>query len=308
MRITSKMFYERFLSDLAKNTESIYRSHEQMTTGNRVNRPSDDPTAVSKIVGYETEISSFDEYTRTMDTARTYLDAIDSGLGTLSSILARAKELALQGASETIDANSRKLIAKEVSMLKEAVIDIANTRVGDRYLFAGYRSNAVPVDSATGAVMTDANAVELQIASDVMIGINITAGSVFNDATPLAAYGGAGFDTDNDRYVLRALNFLSESLENNDLPRIRQSLDHIDSVMNTVHLAIGEVGARLNRVDAEESLGADGKYNSQVYLSRLRDADLAKSVSDMQERLTALQALRTISSDFLKTNLFDFIR
>lgn len=98
MRITTKMFYDRFLSDYQKNMEAIFKSQEQISTGKRVNRPSDDPAALSRIVSYRTQISSISEYKKAIDTGRGYLGSIDSGLSSLNEELIRARELALEAA------------------------------------------------------------------------------------------------------------------------------------------------------------------------------------------------------------------
>lgn len=306
MRITNKMFYDRFLSDMQKNMEVIFKSKEQLSTGKKINRPSDDPTAMSRIVDYKTQISVIGEYKRAIDSAKSSIEAMNSSLLSVSNIMVRARELALQGATGTIDANSRRMIAREVGVLLESAIGIANTRVGDKYIFSGYKSDSAPIAS-TGAFVSDSNAVEINISPTITIGINIPANNLFNDSTsPLAPP--PPYDTNADRSVLPALNTLKLALERNDVPIIQTSLSNIDRVSGIVLQTMAEVGARLNKLDAIEKLHDDREYNINTYLSTDQDADIPKLVSEMSQRQAALESLRTVSSDFLRTSLFDFIR
>jgi flagellar hook-associated protein 3 FlgL len=180
MRITTKMFYDRFLSDMQKNMEAIFKNQEQISTGKKINRPSDDPTAMSRIIAYKTQITAFDEYKRAIDTANSNIEAMDKVLLDLSDVLNRSKELALGGANGITTSNDRTMIAKEVSSLLEHVIDIANTKVGDRYIFSGYKSNIAPIDKNTGEFVGDANIVKVDINPDMGIAVNIPASELFS--------------------------------------------------------------------------------------------------------------------------------
>ncbi|MCL5062514.1 MAG: flagellar hook-associated protein FlgL [Nitrospiraceae bacterium] len=180
MRITTKMFYDRFLSDMQKNTESIFKSHEQISTGKKVNRPSDDPTAMSRIVNYKARLSTIGEYKRAIDTTRSYNESIDSAFSNLNELLVRVKELALQGADGATTGADRQMIVKEVAVQMEHAIDVANTKVGDRYIFSGYKSNIPPIDLNTGEFVSDASFATVDISFGVSMRINIPAGDLFS--------------------------------------------------------------------------------------------------------------------------------
>lgn len=305
MRITMQMFYDRFLSDMHKNMEAIFRSHEQLSTGKRINRPSDDPTAMSRVVGYKTEISSVEQYKRNTIAARNSLESIDSSLMNLNNIITRARELAMKGATGSIDAGAREMIASEVDALLQSAIGIANTRVGERYIFSGFQSNRPPI-APTGEFVTDPNSVSIDIHPGITVELNMPANRVFNRDAPLST--GPGYDLSPDSYVLQALNTLSLALKSNDVGRIQISLDNLDSVSGIVLQEIGRIGATLNKINTIERYHNDRNHNLNTYLSNDMDADIARVVTEMTQRQTALEGLRTASAEFLRTSLFDFIR
>ncbi len=306
MRITMQMFYDRFISDMQKNMEAIFRSHEQLSTGKRINRPSDDPTAMSRVVGYKTQISAIDQSKRAINTAKDSVESMESAMRNLNGIITRARELAIRGATGSVDAGARRMIASEVDALLQSAIGIANTRVGERYIFSGFQSNVAPID-ASGAFATDNNPVSIDIYAGITVQINMPANRVFNDATPLMTTA-PPYDTAAGTFVLQALNTLSLALKGNDVGIIQQSLTNLDSVSGRALEAIGEIGATLNKINTIEKYHNDRNHNLNTYLSKDMDADIARVVSEMAQRQTALEGLRTVATEFLRTSLFDFIR
>jgi flagellar hook-associated protein 3 FlgL len=306
MRITTKMFYDRFLSGMQKNMEAIFKSQEQISTGKRINRPSDDPTAMSRIIGYRTQISAIDQYKRAVNTARDSIKSMESALTNLNGIITRARELAMRGATGSIDAEARKIIASEIDTLLQSAIGIANTKVEERYIFSGFQSNVPPI-TTTGAFGTDANSVIIDIYAGITVKINMPANSVFNDSTLLVTTP-PPYDPGANKFVLPALNTLKLALEGNDVGIIQQSLGNLDIVSGIVLQAIGEIGATLNKIDTVEKYYNDKNHNLNTYLSNEMDTDIARVVSEMTQRQTTLEGLRTVSTEFIRTSLFDFIK
>ncbi len=180
MRVTTRMFFDRFLSGFQSNMEAILKSQEQISSGKRVNRPSDDPAALSKITGYKTQISRIGEYKRSITTANSMVGSLDKALLSLTDTLNRARELGLEGADASTTGSDRLLIAKEIGTLLEYAIDIANTKVGDRYIFSGYKSDTAPIDKNTGEFVGDSNSITLNISANTEIKLNVSASDLFS--------------------------------------------------------------------------------------------------------------------------------
>ncbi|MCL4458260.1 MAG: flagellar hook-associated protein FlgL [Nitrospirae bacterium] len=180
MRITTQMFFDQFLSGFQSNMEAILKAQEQISSGKRVNRPSDDPAALSKITAYKTQISQIGEYKRSITTANSMVGSLDKVLLSLNDTLNRARELGLEGADASATSGDRAIIAKEIGTLLEHAIDIANTKVGDRYIFSGYKSDTAPIDKNTGEFVGDSNPISLSISANTEIKINVSASDLFS--------------------------------------------------------------------------------------------------------------------------------
>ncbi|MBI5212797.1 MAG: flagellar hook-associated protein FlgL [Nitrospirae bacterium] len=180
MRITTRMFFDQFISGFQSNMEAIFKSQEQISSMKRVNRPSDDPAALSKITAYKTQISQIGEYKRSITTANSMVGSLDKALLNLNDTLNRARELGLEGADASATGGDRAIIAKEIGTLLEHAIDIANTKVGDRYIFSGYKSDTAPIDKNTGEFVGDSNPITLSISANTEIKLNVSASDLFS--------------------------------------------------------------------------------------------------------------------------------
>jgi flagellar hook-associated protein 3 FlgL len=108
--------------------------------------------------------------------------------------------------------------------------------------------------------------------------------------------------------MLRALNFLQLSLENNDPGRVSKALDYLSNISDRLSQGTTEVGIRQNKIDSEESYQVDLRLNYVTYVSNDQDVDLVKAISNVTQQQTALQALRTISSQTMSLSLFDYLK
>jgi len=179
MKVTTNFFYETFVANLNKQLDAMYKDQLQLATGKRVLSPGDDPVAISRIIKYKSEIAALDEYQRVIDTAKNYNSAIETAIEDLKNIVIRAKQYAVQGSTDTLSATDRLALADEVNTLIQRSIDTVNTKVGGRYIFAGYKGDTPPVNSSTGVYESDSNLQYLDINSFLDVPVNLPASNFF---------------------------------------------------------------------------------------------------------------------------------
>jgi flagellar hook-associated protein 3 FlgL len=134
------------------------------------------------------------------------------------------------------------------------------------------------------------------------------AGSTQSDNSVVANYYSFNNNYLNDKYVLRALNFEQQSLLNNDSGRVQQAIKYTTDLSAVVSNSQAQVGAEEDTVNTETSYQTTSQSNMQIFLSDAQDTDLASVSSDLSLRETALQALRTVTTDVLSQSLFNFIK
>ncbi len=157
MRVSDRMFFNAISARMQQQNGQLLRIQEQMATGKRINRPSDDPLAQAAIIRNNQSLSEVDQFLRNITQADTALSFGESALQSLEGQLLRARELATQAANATYTAADRINIAKEVKELYDQLVGVANSSQGGRYIFAGDKTATTPFvrqGNTTGTAVT----------------------------------------------------------------------------------------------------------------------------------------------------------
>src|SRR3972149_7721035 len=237
MRVSDKILYNTVTNNLQRNLEKMLEVQESASSGKRVNRPSDDPIGVMKVIDYETAISKADQYQRNIDNGISSLDATESAIPTTQDILVRAKELSIAALNGTSSASDRGIVAKEVQQLYEQVLQIANTQSNGGYIFAGYNIGT-PAYNSSGTYTGTAypgGSIAVEIDSGSTVEINMTGDRVF---------GSSAYGVD----ILGTLNNLKIALEDSQRRRINTGARSRGSGLGHPRSPPAQVGARINRV------------------------------------------------------------
>lgn len=155
MRVSNETLRTSFLTALQQAQRRVLETQEQLGTGKRVNRPSDDPVAAARIAHLESTIARFDQYAANGDVARQQLGVEEEALGSTIDHLQHVRELVLQANSATASSSDRKIIAAELREYRDALMAIGNTTdVDGRHLFGGFSERTMPFTvDASGAVV-----------------------------------------------------------------------------------------------------------------------------------------------------------
>lgn len=179
MRVTDKMGYNQVTANLQKNRLEMNDLQNQAATQKRINKPSDDPIAAARVLGSKTEEKMNKQFIKNIDIARSFLEASDQSLGELTESLVRAKELAIQSANDPGGGpETRKITALEIEQIYNQAIQIGNRKLGERYIFGGYKTTSAPFASS-GIFTGDNGDMKIQINKDGYVAMNVTGGKVF---------------------------------------------------------------------------------------------------------------------------------
>ncbi len=135
MRVTQNMISNNFLNNLSNSYNRLDKLMEQAYTGKKVSRPSDDPVVAMKGMNYRTELTEIQQFQRNTAEMHSWMDNSDDALDKTTLALQRLRELAVQANNDTYEEGPRANIAQEVKQLREHLVDIANTKVNNKYIF-----------------------------------------------------------------------------------------------------------------------------------------------------------------------------
>ncbi|GAA0562672.1 flagellar hook-associated protein FlgL [Halomonas salifodinae] len=151
MRISTQTLFQQNVNSLNRQQGAFLEIGQQIASGKRVSKPSDDPQAASRAVGVDQAKAVTQQYMDARVSARNALSQSESVLNSASDGITRAKTLLLQASSDTLGDVDRNSVASELKGLYESLLGQANSTDGNgRYLFGGYRDNAPPFAKDAG--------------------------------------------------------------------------------------------------------------------------------------------------------------
>jgi flagellar hook-associated protein 3 FlgL len=295
MRVTEKIMANSVTSNLFVKTEQIYRAQQTVSTGKRVSRPSDDPTGMGKVLDCRKTIASIDQYSKNIIRGRSQLQLTEATLGSVDNQLIRAKELAVFQSTETCGPETRAIAAEEVRTIRDQILQLANTKLGNSYIFSGHKTTTTPFPEEGNPNFEfkgDSGKVNIIVGENVEVCINANGGDVFAGAADLF-----GILTD-----------LEEGLMNNDTAGISEQIELLDDAMNQVLEARAEIGEKLNVLDASESYWAQFKVNTEQLLLETEDVDITKAIIDLTALESAYEASLSVAANIIQPSLLDFLR
>jgi len=148
MRVTDKMIFQNAAANAAKSRDRAQTALEQVSTGMRVVHPGDDPTVAALMVRGQQTIDRMNAINQNASRAGDEVDAADSALQSLSDVLARARELAVQMGNDSYSAADRAGAATEIDGLVQQAVTLMNTNVNGRYIFGGNQDQTAPFDTS----------------------------------------------------------------------------------------------------------------------------------------------------------------
>jgi flagellin-like hook-associated protein FlgL len=142
----------RMLLQLRDDSLDILRLQTQLSTGLRIQTPSEDPTAALRAQGIQRLLELKEQAATNLRTTQSFLSATDTAVSSVSGLVAEARALAISTTGTTTSAVERQAAAVEIGRIMEQIIDAGNQQFRGRYLFAGSRTNVQPFEVSQGYV------------------------------------------------------------------------------------------------------------------------------------------------------------
>ncbi|OYX61540.1 MAG: flagellar biosynthesis protein FlgL [Novosphingobium sp. 32-60-15] len=299
---STSAFYERSLMDLTALRKQAEETQAEMSSGERLQRSSDDPVAASRLrrLARAETIDQID--TAAADRATSDLTLTDGALGQFASFVTRLQELATQAASGTVNDTQRAGIGQEVEQIRENLVSLANTRDGSgRALFGGEASGAAYSLNGAGVAQYDGTAT----AGTVSLGDGQTVARGVTGPEFLQFTSGG-----TPRDLLAVAKDLADALQSGagGAAAAGTALSVLSDGLQAITTAQTVVGSRLNWIDLNTE--------RRISLSELRTeeqnavggSDLTESIARLQNTMLVLEASQASFSKLANLSLFNQLR
>jgi len=297
-RVNLETFISTTLANVQKSTANMSRLQEQISTGKKVNRASDDPAGARKILSLRSEDLRLDQYASNIQTATQSLDFSAAALQNTSDIVQRITELTMQGVSDSTDQNGRTIIANEINQLLETIMQSANAERLGRYTFAGTKTTTIPFVASRdsngniSSVSYNGNRenVEYNVGPNTNTIVNLTGDEIFMQSRV--------FDT---------IVNIRDNLADGSVTFARDELDNLDVASKNILNSIAKAGGISSTLELTGNRVADTKLSLQEVLASAESADIAELVLKLTEQQSIFEASLSSGSYIFKTSILNYI-
>jgi flagellar hook-associated protein 3 FlgL len=187
MRISSIQAFNNGVSGLGRNYSNLIRTQEQISSGNRILTPADDPVASVRLLQLEQQQAILGQYKENLTAAKNSLTQEETTITSVVNVLQRIRELAVQAGGGALSADDRKSIAKELGEREGELLNLMNSRnARGEYLFSGFLGKTEPFlrnPDGTYSYQGDEGQRSLQVAGSSNVAINDNGKRLFEDVS-----------------------------------------------------------------------------------------------------------------------------
>jgi flagellar hook-associated protein 3 FlgL len=301
-RITTLMTSQTTIADLTQAFDRLSKTQEELSSGKRINKPSDDPYGASRAVQLNSDLAGLGAYSRNVNDGTSWLQATDSALMNVNNLVQRARELLVQAGNDPSGQTARNDDAAEIDQLVDAIKQEGNATYAGQYIFAGTATTTAPYQlGATDTYGGNGTALNRQIGPGTNVQVN-------TDISQLLGSGQAAADGK----LLDTLRTIAADMRGGTAASANAlrttDLANLDTNMDTLGQLQANVGATTNRFSLASSRIQDLQISQTKLLSQTQDADFAQAAVDYSTQQASYNAALRASANIVQSSLLDFLR
>lgn len=298
VRVTQNMLNNNMLRNLHKSMSHMDNLQQQLSSGRKISKPSDDPVVAARGMFYRSSLMENDQYKRNVDEAQSWMDMTDSTMDEMGNIMKRVKELLIYSGDGGVSPDDLKTMASEVKELKQHMGTLANQQINGKYIFAGTDTNKAPYDATANSgagdfVSTNSSSINLEVSQGVFVTSNVNAQNIFNYPN-------------NANNMFSVLNKIVTELGNGN--SATQYETAMDDQYNKLLAERATLGASVNRVELIAERLDTQEVSINGLMSKNEDADMAKVMTDLKTQESVHSAALGSGARIIQPTLLDFLR
>lgn len=294
MRINEQQVVSDLLYSLGQDTSSINKLQEQVSTGQMVNSPSDDPALNQRLMLLQGQVDDNNVYLQNTQYASSFLNEQSSALSNGVSILTNIKTMMLSAANDS-NANDLQSYSTQLGEYIKQLLDLANTQYGGKYIFGGTQTTSQPffMNASQTAVTENPNGVDGALKVDVSQQMseqyNITGAQAFSNGN-----------------LFNDLITLENSMNSGTTPT-QADISTVSNYLNSMINTNAQAGAMTDRFTLLQNQLNSQNQTLQTTISNLGDTDVASAVVQLQQQQTTLSAALKTGSEIVQMSLANYL-
>ena len=283
---------------IQQSEQAVQTAFEQVSTGQTVNQPSDNPSAASAYMELQTQAAGIDQFTTNANSALAQTQTADGVLTSVVQQLTQAVTLGTEGANSTSNAADRQSIADNIQGILSTVVGLANTTVQGVSIFGGTVSNqpAFTADptSPTGYTYNGNTGVNnISVGSSLSVPVNIPGSTLFTNA---------------NASVLGALSSLATALQSGTSAQIGTATAAITTALNYVTSQHAVYGNTINQLNSQETYLSQETVTLTSTENSLVGIDASTAADNLAQAESSNSAVLAAAAKVIQNSLLTYLQ
>ena len=297
-RITTQMTASMTLNDLQQSLNRLDTTQQQLSSGKKINQPSDDPYGTSQAMSLNGQLSSLNDYTNNITDGTAWTQQATTSLGDIDSMVQRVRELVVQASNGTYTQSDLNASASEVNQLIDAIKQEANASYNGQYIFSGTSTGTAPYQTgSTDTYQGGTGSVNRLIGPNTTLSVNTNISSLLGNG-----------QASGDGGLLDTLRTIASDMQSGNTGAIGGAdLKNLDSNFGTLTQMEANVGAISNRLTLASTRIQQLQNSDTAALSNVQDADMATVAINFSTEQAAYSAALKAGANIVQSSLLDFL-
>jgi len=298
MKITGFMASSAFRQQIRSARADTVKFNEEIVTGKRVRKASDDTAAFSLGKITEDLIRKNQQFEKSANAGLFHARTVQDSLDNMNDLMVSLKTLLISGANDTLNANDREDMALQARSIRDDLVSLANSQFNDTFVFGGTNTDTEPFfedAAAPGGIGTNSTnrPLKVQVGNNAVIETSITGIELRN--TPSGD-------------LFEMIDNAITALETNDLAGIQDGIDNSEESIKHLITQSTKTANSINRLDFVIERLEGRSIDQAGELSRLVDADIVDSMMNFQNAQSTLETVMATQARMTQTSLLNFLR
>jgi flagellar hook-associated protein 3 FlgL len=292
LRISTSYEFGLYANDVDAAQQKLVTAQQQVITGQSFTSASDNPGGTIQLLNMNEVQNQLNQYQSNLTTAKTTMDSTSAALGTASTVMQSAYQVALQATSGTNNSTTMQDYVTQIDQLQQQLVSAGNTQAADgSYLFAGQKTSQEPFSASNGQITYsgDGNSINVPVGPSATMAVNVPGSPLFTDA-------------------YQQLEALKTDLQSGNTSAVSSTdIGNVQTSMQSFTSASADLGAQTDQV---ESLTTDNQRRIEdltTQISGLQDVNTAQATTNYTQAQTAYQAALQVVSQASSLSLSSFL-
>lgn len=303
MRVTANMSADNSIYNIQLGRARLDKLQETISSGQNVNRPSDDPISGRVLLEIGDKLKAIDQYSSNVSKATSWSKFTSTALDGMSNIVNLAKKLAGTINTGSSDPGIRQSAHDQLVDLKKQLVDMANTQYGDQYIFAGADNTAPPFNYVDNTYGGDGTQLSIEIGQNSVQALNVTGDRLLLGTGTSPSYGSTDILTAFDNLITA----VGDSVTPSDVPAISLASKDLEAGAKQLNIASSDLLSRMTRLDNMNTLNGNTKNTLLSISTSVQEVDYAKLGIQLTSQKTAFDASLAATAKVSGLSLLDYL-